>query len=143
MPKTPTWTPARVVSWNLVRARHLRGWTQAEAAEQLATFLGGPRWTSANFSLAETGWRRADRQRAFGADELAAMARAFRVPLDFFFEPPADTPIKVGSPGAEAIDGEAFAAAMRGDAADVDRRAIRLEVLDEITAAVRAANDKE
>ncbi len=35
-----TWTPNQVVAHNLTRARELRGWTQEEAADALAPYLG-------------------------------------------------------------------------------------------------------
>jgi hypothetical protein len=34
------WTPNQVVALNVARARVLRGWTQARAAEALAPYLG-------------------------------------------------------------------------------------------------------
>ncbi len=35
-----TWSPNQVVAHNLTRARLLRGWTQDQAAEALAPYLG-------------------------------------------------------------------------------------------------------
>ncbi len=45
-------TPNQVVAYNLTRAREHRGWTQDEAAEALAPYLG-TRWSKASFSQAE------------------------------------------------------------------------------------------
>src|SRR5438094_1736388 len=79
-------TPNQVVAWNLAQARAWRGWTQAQAAEALEPFLG-VRWSTASFSAAErsvTG----KVVRNFTADEIVAFARAFEVPVTWFFLPP-------------------------------------------------------
>jgi len=64
----------------------LRGWTQEEAVQALAPFLG-TLLSTASFSAIErsidTG-----RIREFDADELLAFARGFRVPITWFFTPP-------------------------------------------------------
>jgi transcriptional regulator with XRE-family HTH domain len=80
-------TANQVVSYRLREARRLRGWTQDQAAEHLAPYLG-VRWSAASFSGAEGGAHAGRRVREFCADELLAFARAFRLPLWFFLLPP-------------------------------------------------------
>ena len=80
-------TANQVVSYRLREARRLRGWTQDQAAEHLAPYLG-VRWSAASFSGAEGGAHAGRRVREFCVDELLAFARAFRLPLWFFLLPP-------------------------------------------------------
>ncbi|HKN40378.1 MAG TPA: helix-turn-helix transcriptional regulator, partial [Acidimicrobiia bacterium] len=86
--RLPALTPNQVVAYNLPRARLVRGWTQEQAAEALAPYLG-TKWSVANFSAIE---RSVDggRVRQFTADELFALSRAFRLPIGFFLTPPGD-----------------------------------------------------
>lgn len=77
--------PNRLIGLNLRRARQLRGLSQAEAAELLQPYLG-VRWSSSTFSLAETSLS-GRRVRDFSADEVAAFAKAFRLPAVFFYMP--------------------------------------------------------
>jgi hypothetical protein len=79
-------TPNQVVAYNLAQARMLKGWTQEEAAEALEPFLGR-RWSKASFSSAERSVD-SDRVRQFDADEIVAFARAFDLPVSWFFLPP-------------------------------------------------------
>lgn len=92
--RVPTLTPNQVVAYNLARARLFRGWTQEQAAEALAPYLG-TQWSVANFSAIE---RSVDggRMRQFTADDLFAFSRAFRVPIGFFLTPPVDDPRTYG-----------------------------------------------
>lgn len=92
--RLPTLTPNQVVAYNLARARLFRGWTQEQAAEALAPYLG-TRWSVANFSAIE---RSVDggRVRQFTADDLFAFSRAFGVPIGFFLTPPTDDPRTYG-----------------------------------------------
>ena len=85
--ETISLTPNQVVAYNLPRARSIRGWTQEQAAEVLAPFLG-TRWSVANFSAIE---RSVDggRIRQFTADDLVALSRGFDLPIGFFLIPPA------------------------------------------------------
>lgn len=85
-PQPVTLTPNQVIAYNLARARRLKGWTQREAAEELAPFLGS-RWSKATFSAAE---RSVDGKvvRQFTGDDLVAFARCFEVPIGWFFMPP-------------------------------------------------------
>lgn len=79
-------TANQVVAHNLRAARELRGLTQAQAAEALERFTG-ERWSVPVFSTAErsiTGTR----IRVFDADLIHAFARAFELPIGFFFLPP-------------------------------------------------------
>jgi transcriptional regulator with XRE-family HTH domain len=102
-------TPNQVVAYNLPRARLFKGWTQEEAAEALAPFLG-TKWSVANFSAIE---RSVDggRIRQFTADDLLALSRAFELPIGFFLTPPGDDPrgVRIATPdtrkqgGADAM----------------------------------------
>ena len=83
-----TWSPNQVVAHNLIRARLLRGWTQDQAAEALAPYLG-TRLSTASFSAIERSVA-ATRVKQFTADELVALSRAFGVPLGWWFTPPPD-----------------------------------------------------
>ena len=78
--------PNQVVAYNLARARQLRGWTQDEAAAALAPYLG-VRWSNASWSQAErsVGGKFV---RRFDAEEIVAFARAFELPITWFFLPP-------------------------------------------------------
>ncbi len=98
-------TPNQVVAYNLTGAREHRGWTQDEAAEALVPYLG-TRWSKASFSQAERSV--AGRFiRNFDADEIVAFARAFEVPVTWFFLPPPPwsdqpgVPVKLATPDAE------------------------------------------
>lgn len=92
-------SPNRLVSYNLARARALRGWTQEEAAGHLEPFMGA-RWSKASFSAAERSVG-GPRVREFTADELVAMSAAFGLPLTWWFMPPGvdmpDAAVEVGT----------------------------------------------
>jgi hypothetical protein len=99
-------TPNQVVAYNLAHARELRGWTQDQATQALEPHLG-TRWSKANYSAAE---RSVDgrRVRNFTADEIVAFARAFELPITWFFMPPPPwvapgVPAKLRTPDAEAL----------------------------------------
>jgi len=79
-------TPNQVVAYNLRRAREKRGWTQSQTAEHLEQFLG-VRWSEAVFSAAERSVA-GRRIREFDADTIHAFARAFKLPVGYFFLPP-------------------------------------------------------
>ncbi|MDP9020541.1 MAG: helix-turn-helix domain-containing protein [Actinomycetota bacterium] len=98
-------TPNQVVAYNLTRAREDKGWTQDQAADALAPYLG-KRWSKASISQAERSI--AGRFiRKFDADEIMAFARAFEVPIAWFFMPPPPwsdqpgVPVKLATPDAE------------------------------------------
>lgn len=81
-----TWTPNQVVAHNVTRARLLRGWTQEQAADELAPYLGA-RLSHASFSAIERSIA-STRVKQFSADDLVALSRAFGVPLGWWFIPP-------------------------------------------------------
>lgn len=96
-------TANEVVSYRLRQAPELRRWTQEEAAEQLAPYLGA-RWSAASFSAAEAGARMSRRGREFTADELLALARCFDVPILFFLVPPPQVRVAAPDGGPHGID---------------------------------------
>lgn len=81
-----TYTPNQLVALNVARARTMRGWTQEEAASELAPYLG-KKWSNASYSAVERSIK-GTRVKQFSADDLIALARGFRVPLGWFFVPP-------------------------------------------------------
>jgi hypothetical protein len=85
-PTIPAWTPNQIVAHNIARARLLRRWTQDQAADACAPYLGA-RLSAASWSAME---RSVDggRIREITADELVAFARAFNLPIGFFLTPP-------------------------------------------------------
>lgn len=98
-------TPNQVVAYNLARAREWKGWTQDQAAEALEPYLG-KRWSTASFSQAERSIA-GKVNRNFDADELVAFARAFQVPIGWFFMPPPpwtdQGPVKLTTPDAKHL----------------------------------------
>lgn len=79
-------TPNQVVAHNVAKARALRGWTQEQAAEELAPYLGA-KLSGASFSALErSAWTPA-RVKQFSADDLLALSRGFDLPIGFFFTP--------------------------------------------------------
>jgi transcriptional regulator with XRE-family HTH domain len=92
--RIPTLTPNQVVAYNLPRARLVRGWTQEQAAEALAPYLG-TRWSVANFSAIERSVD-GNRIRQFTADDLLALSRGFDLPIGFFLTPPVEDPRAYG-----------------------------------------------
>lgn len=96
-------SPNQVVAYNLAQARMLRGWTQEQAAEALEVHVG-TRWSKATFSAAERSVD-GERVRQFDADEIVAFARAFDLPVSWFFLPPPPwaapgVPAKLKTPAA-------------------------------------------
>jgi transcriptional regulator with XRE-family HTH domain len=81
-----TITANQLVAHNLTRIRKALGLSQEQAAERLAPYLG-TRWSKAVYSAAERSYS-GKRIRQFTADELAAFAMAFGVPVVYFFLPP-------------------------------------------------------
>jgi hypothetical protein len=88
-PTRPPMTANQLVAYNLRRARqeYEGGLTQKQAAELLEPYLG-KRWSVASFSAAEASAKNGSRGREFSADEILAFARAFNVPISYFFLPP-------------------------------------------------------
>jgi hypothetical protein len=95
-------TPNQIVAYNLNQARLWKGWTQEEAADALAPYVGS-RWSKANFSAAERSMD-GQRIRNFDADEIVAFARTFELPITFFFMPPVpwaeNLPVRLQTPDA-------------------------------------------
>lgn len=81
-----TYTPNQVVALNVARARTMRGWTQEQASNELAPYLG-TRWSNASFSAVERSIA-GTRVKQFSADELVALARGFDLPIGWFLLPP-------------------------------------------------------
>jgi transcriptional regulator with XRE-family HTH domain len=79
-------TVHQVVAQNVYQARKLRGWTQEEAAAAISETLGRP-ITAAGLSAIEKTFT-SRRQRVIDVAELAAFARAFGLPIAWFFLPP-------------------------------------------------------
>jgi transcriptional regulator with XRE-family HTH domain len=80
-------TPNQVVAYNVIKARALRGWTQEQAAEALAPFLGA-KLSGPSFSALERSATKVDRIKQFSADDLLALSRGFDLPIGYFFTPP-------------------------------------------------------
>ena len=79
-------TTNQIVAHNVARARELRGWTQEQAAEALAPYLGA-RLSGPSFSNLERSAVKVDRIKQFSADDLLALSRGFDLPIGFFFTP--------------------------------------------------------
>lgn len=82
-----TMTPNQIVAHNVIKARTLRGWTQEQAAESLAPYLGA-KLSGASFSALERSAVSVSRIKQFSADDLLALSRGFDLPIGFFFTPP-------------------------------------------------------
>jgi transcriptional regulator with XRE-family HTH domain len=77
-----------IVAYNFRRARELRGLTQEEAAQALASFVG-QRLPQASISAIERAYE-GERRREFDAHEILMFACAFDLPLTWFFLPPTE-----------------------------------------------------
>jgi transcriptional regulator with XRE-family HTH domain len=80
-------TPNQIVAYNVAKARALRGWTQEQAAQALAPYLGA-KLSGQSFSALERSAWNVDRIKQFSADELLALSRGFDLPIGYFFTPP-------------------------------------------------------
>jgi hypothetical protein len=80
-------TPNQIVAYNVAKARALRGWTQEQAAEALAPYLGA-KLSGPSFSGLERSAWTVNRIKQFSADDLLALSRGFDLPIGFFFTPP-------------------------------------------------------
>jgi hypothetical protein len=100
-------TPNQVIAFNLAQARQWKGWTQEQAAQALEPYLG-KRWSKASVSQAERSIA-GKFVRNFDADEIVAFARAFELPIGWFFMPPPPfsdrpgAPVKLKTPDAERL----------------------------------------
>ena len=109
------WTANQIVAFNVAKARLLRGWTQEEAADALAPYLG-VRMSAASFSAIERSVDVA-RPREFSANEILAFARGFRVPIAWFFTPPGfweGVGVSTPDAGEEGLDPEVMLDAVLG-----------------------------
>ena len=82
-----TMTPNQVVAYNVAKARALRGWTQEQAADALAPYLGA-KLSGPSFSALERSAWNPSRIKQFSADDLLALSRGFDLPIGFFLTPP-------------------------------------------------------
>ncbi|URM90380.1 helix-turn-helix domain-containing protein [Streptomyces sp. MRC013] len=82
-----TWSVSQLVSYNLLRARRSRGWTQQELGILLGKYTGRP-WSNASVSAAERAYQ-GGRSRKFDLDEVNAFCAIFDVPFAYFMLPPA------------------------------------------------------
>lgn len=82
-----TMTPNQIVAYNVAKARALRGWTQDQAADALAPYLGA-KLSGPSFSGLERSAWTVSRIKQFSADDLLALSRGFDLPIGFFFTPP-------------------------------------------------------
>jgi transcriptional regulator with XRE-family HTH domain len=80
-------TANQVVAYNVIKARALRGWTQEQAADALAPYLG-VKLSGPSFSALERSAMKVDRIKQFSADDLLALSRGFDLPIGYFFTPP-------------------------------------------------------
>src|SRR5687768_4763586 len=99
-------TANQIVAYNVAKARALRGWTQEQAAEALAPYLGA-RLSGPSFSSLERSAWKVDRIKQFSADDLLALSRAFDLPIGYFFTPPppdADAGLAVPDAGLKGLD---------------------------------------
>ena len=77
----------QIVANNLSRARRERGWSQEDLGKRLGQHLGHP-WSVASVSAAERSVDYGARARRFDANEIAAFALIFGLPISYFFLPP-------------------------------------------------------
>lgn len=77
-------TAAHNISRNVRRLRRAKGWTQAEAAERMAA-LTGFRTSTASWSAGERA-PETNRAKSWSANEVAALAELFEVPVGDLFE---------------------------------------------------------
>jgi transcriptional regulator with XRE-family HTH domain len=87
-------TPNQTVAANLRRARLARDWTLEETTARLEPHLG-EKWTVPTLSSAE-GSRHGKRIRRFDADQIAAFAACFQLPVSYFFESPEQPSVTLG-----------------------------------------------
>ncbi len=101
-----TMTPNQIVALNVAKARALRGWTQDQAAEALAPYLGA-KLSGQSFSALERSAWTVNRIKQFSADELLALSRGFDLPIGYFFTPPPpeqDSALHAPDAGMKGLD---------------------------------------
>ncbi len=99
-------TANQVVAHNVARARALRGWTQEQAADALAPYLGA-RLSGPSFSGLERSAWTPTRVKQFSADDLLALSRGFDLPIGYFLTPPppeSDAGLHAPDAGADGLD---------------------------------------
>jgi len=99
-------TPNQIVAYNVAKARELRGWTQEQAADALAPYLGAKLSGPSFSSLERSAWT-VNRIKQFSADDLLALSRGFDLPIGFFFTPPApdfDAGLHAPDAGMKGLD---------------------------------------
>src|SRR5207253_10675214 len=99
-------TPNQIVAYNVAKARELRGWTQEQAAEALAPYLGA-KLSGPSFSALERSAVKVDRIKQFSADDLLALSRGFDLPIGYFFTPPppaSDAGLYAPDAGSKGLD---------------------------------------
>jgi transcriptional regulator with XRE-family HTH domain len=117
-----TMTPNQIVAYNVARARALRGWTQEQAAEELAPYLGA-RLSAASFSAIERSAWKVERIKQFSADELLALSRGFDLPIGYFFTPPppaTDIALHAPDAGMKGLDPITLLNAVLGTPENID-----------------------
>lgn len=134
----------QIVGANFRLARELRGWTQEETGRRLSRVLGRT-LPKASISAIERGLER-DRRRTVDAQELAAFAAGFDVPIWWFFMPVRGTEHmrldRIGDRATELLvlflgrqdQLEILKTEVAGLRSDTDRTAIE-EVLEKVFAA--------
>jgi hypothetical protein len=133
---TDPFDPDLLVSWNLRKARELRGWTQAKATERLHAF--GLSWSTASISDAERAWTPDGRQREFTASDLVAFSLAYDLPLSFWFLPPPPSErngITVGLAGfGETLDDATLIELSLSSSPEIEDRLSSLGIARSLTA---------
>ena len=84
----PSLTVHQIVAYNFRRAREEAGWTQTQTSERLEPYLGY-RLNQAGVSAIEKTFD-SERRRNIDVAEVVGFARCFRLPVSWFFVPPAD-----------------------------------------------------
>lgn len=79
----------QLVAYNLERARRERGMSQEELGAQLF-IRTRTKWSKATVSAAVRSAHSTERIRKFDANEIAAFALIFELPIAYFFTPPED-----------------------------------------------------
>ncbi|PZR80440.1 MAG: hypothetical protein DLM65_08020 [Candidatus Aeolococcus gillhamiae] len=99
-------TPNQIVAHNVARARELRRWTQEQAADALAPYLGA-RLSGPSFSALERSAWTPGRVKQFSADDLLALSRGFDLPVGYFLTPPSpefDAGLHAPDAGVNGLD---------------------------------------
>lgn len=76
---------AHNISRNVRRLRRARNWTQEEAALRFSQITGAPAMTNASWSAGERA-AETNRSKSWTANEIAALAELFEVPVGDLFD---------------------------------------------------------